>query len=710
MRREDAAVRTPIPESAFTLVICEKPDAARRVADALAESGIQTLEVAGVPAFSFSRGGEKFVVCSALGHLYAVSDPFAERAVYPVFDVEWFPHNLLSKRAEHARKRIESIRKLSANAKKFVNACDYDIEGETIGYNLLRYACGGKETRASRAKFSTLTKEELRDAFGKAETPANSNLAQAGRTRHVIDFLWGINLTRALSESVMTAKNRYRTISVGRVQGPALAYVVEREKEIREFVASPYWVVSGTFERKGDRFEAKYVKERMERKADAEGVQRECEDREGVVSQVVRSNFLQSRPPPFNVGDLQKEAYRVFGYSPSRTLQIAERLYLGALISYPRTSSQKLPPSLDCKKILENLGSFPDYSRDTQELLRVPLVPKEGHKSDSAHPAIYPTGERPRRPLEVWEARLFDLIVRRFLGAFSKDALREKVVVSILVGTHEFRIVGTRTVVEGWLKVYGKYGGPEDRPVPGFTEGDVLKVLAIQYEEKFDARPSRYNQGSLLERMERENLGTKATRAEIISTLVNRGYVAGEGLVATDLGFTVFETMEKHSPAVISTKLTRETEERLERIEEGREDPSGLIVQTIQTISEQLLMLKPRETEIGAEMERSMPAVQSAQNTLGSCQVCKTGKLIIIRSKKTGKRFVGCTNYVGGCRASAPLPQKGTIRTTQRACSHCGWPVVYVRLGGAPWRLCVNVNCPSKVKRRHEVSTVPKAK
>ena len=129
-----------------------------------------------------------------MGHLYAISDSFRGRETYPVFDLEWYPAHLIDKEARHIESRILSIRKLAEGAGSFVNACDYDVEGETIGHNILRYACGGKEDVALRAKFSTLTKEELVAAFGEAAVGLGKGLAKAGRARHLLDFVWGINL------------------------------------------------------------------------------------------------------------------------------------------------------------------------------------------------------------------------------------------------------------------------------------------------------------------------------------------------------------------------------------------------------------------------------------------------------------------------------------------------------------------------------------
>jgi len=692
----------------FTLVVCEKPDAAKRISEALAETAVQTLQVEGAQVFRFRRADEEFVVGAALGHIYGVWDPFDERGVYPVFDVEWFPANLLGEHSSFVEGRIESFRKLSAGAAKFINACDYDVEGETIGFNILRYACAGKEQLAQRAKFSTLTKQDLVQAFENLEPPMSNNLALAGRTRHVVDFMWGVNLSRALSESVRSVAGTYRTLSVGRVQGPALSFVVDREVERRTFVPTPFWVVKGLLQKGDLQFEAVYVIETIRRKAEAERVQRSCTGKSGVVSKVSKSLFEEEPPPPFNIGDLQKEAYRVFGYAPTRTLQIAERLYLDAIISYPRTSSQKLPPSIGYAKVLAGLGRMRRYSREVEELKVGPLSPKEGKKDDPAHPAIYPTGEQPRRVFSVWEERLFDLVVRRFLATFATRAVRERVTVLIKIGEFEFKAVGGRRLSEGWLRYYGSYARREDDPLPPMEEGDEVKVIGVESLERFASRPPRYNQSSLLEEMERENLGTKATRAETISTLISRGYITSENMAATDLGFAVVEMMKAHSPDIVSTKLTRKVEENLAAIEDGKEDARTLIRDTIGTLSQNLVTIGSSEESIGRAMGEAISSALTSQYILGPCPVCKTGKLKIIRSKKTQKRFVGCTNYPSACTASAPLPQKGVIKTTTKACQACAWPIIYVKLGRSPWRLCVNPRCPRKTGKRYEVRALQK--
>ncbi len=687
--------------SGYTLVICEKPDAARRVAEALSSGAPETLAVGGVPAFRLQDAdGRKYVVCAAMGHLYGISDTVKDRRVYPALDLEWYPLGAISDKATKAvSSRIRAIQGLSREASAFVNACDLDIEGETIGHNILRYACGGKEVSAFRARFSALTKEEIARAFEDARLGSADGLARAGRLRHAIDFVWGVNLSRALSESLRTGYS-FRTVSIGRVQGPSLGFVVEKEVEARTFVPTPYWTVRGNFRKDDVVFEAKYSSVPVVPRRDAaEEVKRACEGGVGVVSRVSTNAVNQRPPPPLNLADLQKEAFRLLGYAPSKTLQIAERLYLGAMISYPRTGSQRLP-KVDYRGLLSKLAGFPGYSGMVDEVLsRSTLNPTEGEKTDPAHPAIYPTGESPRRALAVEERRVFDLILRRFLCCFGEDAVREISSVEVSVGEREFALEETRVLRPGWMR-FAVGGGAVDGPpvaIPALRQGDRVDVAGISVEEHVRARPARYNQASLLEKMEREGIGTKATRADIISTLLLRGYVTGDVMVPTELGISLIEAMREHCPQIISTRLTRDIEAQLERIESQRDLDGDFFEGMLSALLTQIGEVRRHEGDIAGRMRGSISESVDARTILGGCPVCKEGRLRVIRSYKSGKRFVGCTSYLKGCRASAPLPQKGGIRPTAKPCGSCGWPVVYVMLGRHPWKLCVNDRCPRKV-------------
>ncbi len=682
----------------YLLVICEKPDAAKRVALALGRD-VKTESFEGVIVYNVRGDRAYYKVCAASGHLYTVWDVSKEREGYPILDVGWYPLHTVEKGKRHLAKIIKTISDLAKEASGFVNACDYDIEGETIGFNILRYACKGKERDALRAKFSTLTSEELKRAFAEAAPTPMNRFAEAGRTRHVLDFLWGVNLTRALT-GAYASTGGYRTLSIGRVQGPTLAYVVDRECEIRWFVPTPFWSLTAEFEKNGSLFKTRYAVERIERLADAQAVKRGCEGKDGLVKDVRRQIIRQHPPPPFNLGELQHEAYRIFGFSPSLTLNLAENLYLKALISYPRTSSQKLPPSIGYHKILSGLQKIERYRLDATELLSKPLKPYEGEEEDPAHPAIYPTGEVPQG-LDERTGRLYDLIVRRFMAVFGGFTVRERVTADISVDSYIFRASGRRTLEEGWIRYYRDYTSVEDEPLPPLGEGDRLRVASLDLLERLTQPPPRYNQSSLLGKMEQEGVGTKATRAEIIDTLYARGYIVGVSggvIKATDLAFSVIEVMKEYSPSIISTEMTREIERALEEIERGSLGYADVIEKASTHLLAALEEIKKVEDIIGPKVKEANIASLAEQDSLGPCPVCRQGQLKIIRSKKTGKRFVGCTNYSSGCRASAPLPQKGRIRRLNRGCKACSWPMILVSTSRRPWRLCINPDCPTKAR------------
>jgi DNA topoisomerase-1 len=683
----------------YTLVICEKPDVAYRVANALDEGDLKQTTRGKMKVFNLKHRGRRYLICSALGHLYTVGDPDQKRHIYPIFDVEWYPVSTANKMMRPTSQRINTIRKIAAAADSFINACDFDLEGETIAHNILKYACGGKEEEAWRAKFSTLTEEELRTAFRAAQPGLGDGLAKAGRTRHVVDFIFGVNLSRALSESYYASNRRYRVVSVGRVQGPTLSFAVNREIEVRTFVSTPFWKISAELDKNGDRIGAAYEKPRLTQLTLVNKIKDICEGKNGLVTRIARSRFQQLPPTPFNIGDLQKEAFRIFGYSPSQTLSISERLYLDALISYPRTSSQKLPPSIDYQKIISGLQRNGKFSRDAGEVLKGRLTPHEGRKTDPAHPAIYPTGELAKRSLSSTGRSLYDLIVRRFLTVFGEAAVKEKVSASISIDCYVFNVFGQLTIKNGWQTYYKRYIQTEDRAMPNLTEGEVLPVHRILTEEKFTQPPSRYNQSSLLEKMEAEDIGTKATRAGIIKTLYDRKYLTGRHIIATDIAFSVVELMEKHSPSIISTGMTRRIEENLERIERGDISGEEVVEDAVDQLYESLAKIKQNEEAIGSEMTMNVINTLREMNRLGPCPKCKTGVLSVIRSKKTRKRFVGCSNYSDGCDASAPLPQKGTLSIPRRTCKNCGWPIVYIQLNRFRWQLCVNMECKSKRKK-----------
>jgi DNA topoisomerase-1 len=690
----------------YTLIITEKPDAAQRIASALDTNGkAAKMEDNGVPYYVAKRDRE-IIVVPALGHLYTVADERRGRNYYPVFSFKWMPKYLAEKSAKQTRKWLETISKLSDDAKMFIDACDYDIEGSIIGYCILKYACNNKESISKRMKYSTLTKEELEKSYAKMLPHLDFALIEAGRTRHEVDWLYGINLSRALTIAAKGWSGKYTTLSTGRVQGPTLRFLVAREKAIRCFVPTPYWSIKAEVEIAGSIFEAQYEKRIIKTKMEGNAIVDACKGKNGETEKIDVKRFQQMPPTPFDLGALQSEVYSLFGYAPMRTSNIAQHLYLDALISYPRTSSQKLPPAINYEAILRNLGKVPEYKKLTAELLaKTELKPNEGKKEDPAHPAIYPTGNLPERVLDTSERNIWDLVVRRFMAVFGEPAVRQSVKVYISINGHRFYLRGRQTLKEGWLRFYEPYVRSEELLLPPIEEGQIINIKKVIFEDKFTKPPTRYNPSSLLKKMEEAEIGTKATRAAIIQTLYDRKYVRDERTIVTDLGFEVLEVLKEYCPAVVSMKLTKELEEKMDKIQTDSEKRENVLAEAVEILKPVAEKLKENERIIGEQLSSAIKRAKLEERIIGVCPTCNTGNLMMLYSRRTGKRFVGCTNYFKGlCKASFPLPQKGSVRPLGKNCRRCGWPTVQVRITGRrPWTLCFNPKCPLKEERRKKV-------
>jgi len=690
----------------YTLIITEKPDAAQRIAEALDVTGKpQKRSDKGVPYYAVCRD-RQIIIVPALGHLYTVAQEGTKRNQYPVFNFKWVPRYIAERGATRIRAWISTISKLAQNADTFIDACDYDIEGSLIGYTILKHACNNKDAIAKRMKYSTLTKQELEKAYSQILPHLDFTLIEAGQARHEIDWLYGINLSRALTAAAKSNSGKYTNLSTGRVQGPTLKFLVAREKTIQTHVPTPYWQIKAILQINNQTYEVEHEKKAIETKKEANIILNDCQDKNGQVEKIETKQYQQPPPYPFDLGTLQTEAYRLFGYTPKYTLNVAQQLYLQALISYPRTSSQKLPPTINYNAILQSLNKNPQYTKLTAELLSKPkLGPNQGKKDDPAHPAIYPTGNHSQKTLDTSEKNILDLITRRFMATFGEPATKQTMKATININGHHFHVRGKQIVEEGWTRFYQPYARYAETLLPPLQEDQVIIVKKIILEDKFTEPPTRYNPSSLLKQMEKTEIGTKATRADIIQTLCERKYVTDEGIKVTDLGFTILQVLEQYCPTIISIKFTRELEQKMNNIRESTDKKETILTDTIETLKPIINELKQNEKAIGETLSEAIRKAQIEERIIGPCPTCKTGNLAIIYSRKTGKRFIGCTNYFKGlCKTAFPLPQKGNIKPLRTNCRNCGWPTIQVRMHKKrPWKLCFNPTCPQKEDRRKQV-------
>ncbi|MBI2664804.1 DNA topoisomerase I [Candidatus Woesearchaeota archaeon] len=671
------------------LIITEKPKSAQKIAEALADGKPLKKGAKGVYYYEITRGNTDIIVACAVGHLFGIAEKEKKGMKYPVFDVEWKPLYEVNKDAAFSKKYFDTIKKLSREADGFVVGCDYDVEGSVIGMNIIKLIC--KQKDAKRMKFSTLTKPDLVKAYENASESLDWGQAIAGETRHYLDYYYGINLSRALTASIKKA-GMFKILSIGRVQGPALKIIVDREKEIAAFKPVKYWQLELMGKVKNGQLTALHKTDKFWDKKEADRIYKKVKGKDGKISDVRKKEFKQQAPYPFDLTTLQTEAYRCFGISPKATLSIAQDLYTAGLISYPRTSSQQLPASIGYDKILMELQKNSIYKELCAELLRKPqLSPNNGKKTDPAHPSIFPTGIKAK--LEERNYKIYDLIVKRFMATFSEAATRETVSVTIDVADELFIASGTRTTFDGWHKYYAPYARMKEEELPAAETGENVKQEKLSKNELETKAPPRYTPASIIRELEKRNLGTKSTRAEVIDTLYRRGYATDKAIKATDLGIKIVETLQKHVPTVIDEELTRHFELEMEEVMESKKEEKVVLEEAKEVLVAILDKFKKEEKQLGSELFEATKESETKENTVGKCLNCE-GTLMIKRGK-FGK-FIACTNYPE-CKVTFKLPSNGLVKTTDKICEQCSHPkILVIKKRRKPQEACINLDCPAK--------------
>jgi len=677
------------------IMIAEKPNAASTIAKALADKGSLKVNQSdeGVKYYEFERDGKKHIVVAAVGHLFTLKQ-VGKGWNYPVFDVQWVPSFKASRTASFSKKYFDVVEKVVANGSKYIVCCDYDEEGSVIGFNILKFLCNKDD--ASRMKFSTMTQEELVDSYEHMMKHLDLGQIEAGLTRHYLDFIWGVSLTRALTNAIKSAGQRFRILSTGRVQGPVLHMLSRHEQKIKKFKSTPFWQIELEIKIGKQLFRAEYQKDKIWNKNEMEKILAKVKAKNAVVTDIKQKIISQKPPIPYNTTSMLADIYRYFGYTPQQGMMIAEGLYQSGYISYPRTASEKLPIDINYKKILSSLAKQSKYEKNAKYLLdKKELKPNEGKKSDPAHPAVYPTNKTPKR-LGGKQQNVYDLIVHRFMAVFGDPAKRESQKILLDVNGETFFLTGKKTIEPGWTALYGKYAAREEVILPKMKIGDKLSVKKTEQFAKQTQPPPRYSQGSVLKDMEAKELGTKSTRSQILQILYNRGYLIGKSIEVTELGMNLSNILEKNIPDIISEKLTRHFEQECDVVELGKKKRDEVLEEAKKTLIKICNEFRKKENKIGKELTDAVIASQDKQSMLGPCPKCG-GTLKVFKMWNTGTRFVGCTGYKKGCRFSAPLPREGVIMSTGKTCEQCKTPIIQVyRQGARPFRMCIDLNCPTK--------------
>ena len=725
------------------LIVTEKNNSAKKIAEILSGGSASEGASYKTPFYTWSDESGEHMTIGLKGHVLNPAFPESYNNWQETNPRDLIDAELIKEPTD--KNVVRALKKVAKDAGDLVIATDFDREGELIGLEALQeivesnpelaVSKNGDFADVKRARYSALTKDEIQRAFGSLDE-LSMPLANAGAARQDIDLIWGATLTRAVSMATRRFGSNF--LSVGRVQSPTLGLIVQRELERRAHEPEPFWEVTAKFAHPDGEFVAEHATDRFWKKAEAEAAVANSKT-PGTVKEISARKNTRQPPTPLNTTAFTTDASNRLGITPSRAMRIAEDLYMDGYISYPRTDNTVYPKSLDTKELVKQLVAVDDFKAASFLIEKPSLEPTRGKKETTDHPPIYPTqAVNPRRLEARSEAhrKVYELVARRFLATFSPPMVSESTRANIETAKGKadaeageiYFVRGSVVLDPGFAAIY-TYARSADTEIPKLEEGQELSLEGVEMEGKETPPPPRISQGKLIEMMEERGLGTKATRADIIQKLYDRGYVFGNPPEPSETGIAMSKAFEHYVPRMATPDMTAEMEAEMDQIATGEMTKDEVLTDSRD-------MLRSAFDEMGDDVKtededakwrkfaREVWAGMDQDRVLGPCKVCEEAgrkqpdgspnMLRIIKARKSGKRFVGCQGWDGdnpdspdSCDQTFPLPQrvKGLYKI-EEVCSVCGRTprLQVIPWRGRPWKLCLNDECPSmqEMKRRRE--------
>ncbi len=681
-----------------TLVVTEKFSTALRIAIVLSDGRMKRSRVGGTNVFRFDRPEGPFTVVGLRGHIVELDYP-------PEFS-EWTLTGLPALLETPPLKRVsvpeiaDTLRRLVNEFDRVIIATDFDREGELIGSECLELLQQVHPTiEVKRARYSALTRDEIEQSFQHL-SPLDHALAEAAETRQEIDLVWGALLTRYLS---LTAQQRGQGfLSVGRVQTPTLALLVERDQAIKEFEPRPFWEIVATCQHGTEDFTVRHEHGVFEVKSESEKVYAKVHNAKlGTVASFSQEETHRRPPIPFSTTLFVAEATRL-GMGAATVMRIAEDLYTQGLISYPRTDNTVYPRGLGLRSLAERFRESSFREAAEFVLAQATFRPTRGRTETTDHPPIYPTGVVDLKKLRPDHAKIYELVVRRFLATLAPDSRGISRVIQVDIQGEKFQGKGQILVDPGWYRIY-PYSEPEQIPLPELSVGTQVEVKELELRQDHTQPPRRYSQGILIQEMEKLGLGTKSTRHDVVQKLFDRHYVTQRFLEPTSTGIAVTEALRAHAPVITRPEMTHRLEEDMELVAESKKTKA-------EVLEESRVMLRDAYELLAQNQEgvrKTLVGALDRQRFVGPCARCG-GALRLDRSPR-GSRWIQCVNNPASCSASYPLPSAGFVEPAPEfLCATCKVPRVKITFRGQrPELFCINPECPEHQKA-FGIGTCPK--
>ncbi len=646
------------------VAFAEKNKAAAQIASILGEGEVTKIDVEGLPAYEFKWKGEEWLAMGLSGHImnYDFPEQYNKwNEVDPGVLLGVDPEKLVT-RANYA----SAVKKLAKRANKIVLACDYDREGENIGFEAKTLAEEVTNVPVTRARFSALSPKEVKKAFENLMEP-DYNMAMAAEARQILDLKMGAAFTRFVTLSVRERARTKDILSIGPCQTPTCGFVYEREKAIRAFQTKDFWKITAIFSAKGGEFEGIHRAGNISDKEKAAEIFKRLKgSKEGLVAKKTVKEAKVTPPNPLNTTEFLKRASKFLGISPEIALEVAEQLYLAGFTSYPRTETNKYADDFDFKSLLLDFARQKEYKPFAESILIVPIVPKNGEKDAHDHPPIHPIRAASRgevsSAVHIPQApEIYDLIARHFLANLMPAAIFEKTHLHLLVQEDPFDSSGTVLKDSGWLEAY-PFENKKDKLLPYVEEGEKVGIKKLNNIKSKTSPPKKLTEAELLTLMDKNGIGTKATAPTHIETNKKRGYFETKGKTVSilDTGFTLMEGLSLTVPILIRPEIRAKIEALIQEVEDGKKEFDLCLDEGTALIREMYSQLEAHKKELTSSIAGTIKdeaALEDKKNYIGTCKAC--GHVLRIVQTDSG-RFVGCTGYPD-CRNSHPLPKTGAL-------------------------------------------------
>ncbi len=592
---------------------------------------------------------------------------------------------------------VKQIIELSKKASTTYIATDEDREGEAIGYHV---ACliGGKLESYPRIVFHEITQNAILNAL---KTPRKIDMSKvnAQQARRFLDRIVGFKLSSLISSKIT------KGLSAGRVQSAALKLVIDREREIKAFKPLTYFTLDALFEPnleaqlisyKGNKLKAQELIDEKE----AQEMKNELEKESYIISSIVKKSKKSPTPPPFMTSTLQQSASSLLGFSPTKTMSIAQKLYEGVatpqgvmgVITYMRTDSLNI-----AKEALEEARAkiLKDYGKDYLPP-KAKVYSSKNKNAQEAHEAIRPTSiilepNALKDYLKPEELKLYTLIYKRFLASQMQDALFESQSVVVACEKGEFKASGRKLLFDGYYKILGN--DDKDKLLPNLKENDPIKLEKLESNAHVTEPPARYSEASLIKVLESLGIGRPSTYAPTISLLQNRDYIKVEKkqISALESAFKVIEILEKHFEEIVDSKFSASLEEELDNIAQNKADYQQVLKDFYYPFMDKI--------EAG---KKNIISQKVHEKTGQSCPKC--GGELVKKNSRYGE-FIACNNYPK-CKYIKQT-ETANNEATQELCEKCGGEMVQKFSRNGAFLACNNY---PECKNTKSLKNTPNAK